>query len=92
MTLRFEELPPRAIPCGWTDNDAVAAELKDKRGQWATVKVYAKIQTASTAAYRINQGHIGAYRPAGTFEAYARTIRGGDVRLYARFVGVGSGA
>ncbi|WP_030777270.1 hypothetical protein [Streptomyces sp. NRRL S-920] len=65
-----------------------AAALKQRPGQWGIVGTYKSIGSASGAGLRIKQGIAAAYRPAGAFEAVARTVHG-EARLYARFVGEG---
>ena len=95
--IRFEEPPPPAHPrYAPRSRDVapnVAAELKGAKGDWALVKEFSEQRagTARSAARVINQGTIPAYRPAGAFEAVTRTVDN-QVRLYARYVGLGGAA
>ena len=92
--IRFEDPPPpahpRYAPRSKETAPDVAAELIGARGDWALVREFTEQRagTARSAAAVINKGRIPAYRPAGEFEAVTRTV-GGQVRLYARYVGDG---
>ncbi|WP_157868857.1 hypothetical protein [Streptomyces atriruber] len=68
-----------------------AAALKQRPGQWGIVGTYKNIGSASGVGIRIKRGATAAYRPAGAFEAVARTVHG-EARLYARYVGEGPDA
>lgn len=92
--IRFEDPPapahPRYAPRSRDVAPDVAAELKAAPEDWALLKEFTEQRagTARSAAAVINGGRIPAYRPAGAFEAVTRTV-GGEVRLYARYVGDG---
>lgn len=85
--LRWEE-PPEPSPRGNAYNPRVAdwyriaAQLRDRRGQWAAVADNA----AAYAATAIRQGVYKAFVPAGSFEAKA--VRVDNVlTIYARYIG-----
>lgn len=85
--LRWEEPPPARtgqrlgrdrIP--WA---VIAQELKDQPGKWAVVH---EGDPDPKLAARIEKGLSPWFRPAGAFEATQRS-RGGQVTVYARYVG-----
>ncbi len=83
MTLHFEPLPAlRKTKTPWHD---VAEQLKERPGEWAVVKVYTSRSQASTDAKRLRDGAFKPFRPAGTFDAWARVVDG-EFRVYARFI------
>jgi hypothetical protein len=83
----FEPLPPRAQ--GYTRHIEVAAQLRERPGQWARVSECSSGDSARTMVYRIRHAIVKAYAPAGAFEAEWRGS--GRVRhVYARYVGEGS--
>lgn len=91
MTLRFETPPPRQTGPSSVDprsiaNARTAELLRDLPGEWAIVTTRATGNRAHTYAYGIRTGALHAYRPAGAFEAKARTVDG-EHRVYARYVG-----
>lgn len=83
--LTFEEPPPPArAPRGF---DEVAAQLKERKGEWAIVAVFDKRTNAGSLVRRITHGMSKCWREAGDFEATARTIARGEHRVYARYMG-----
>lgn len=92
----FEDPPPTRrghhtpTPRPTADTGAATA-LRARPGEWAviTVRTTAARTTAARAAvyaYGVSRGMRHAYRPAGAFEAKARTVDG-EHRVYARYVG-----
>jgi hypothetical protein len=61
---------------------AEAAELRANPERWALFTTRKSPVQARNVAARIRTGVLGAFRPAGTFEARAR-----DCDVYARYVG-----
>lgn len=91
MTIRFEEPPLHrgGNRNGGRENPkyrADAAALMSRPGEWAIVHAGGRRSLADGLAYQIKSGKIAAYRPAGAFEAMARTVDG-EYRTYARYVG-----
>jgi hypothetical protein len=89
--IRFEDPPPRKAGPGGTDprsaaNAYTADTLRARRGEWALISIRATQRRASSYAYGIRTGMLHAFRPAGAFEAKARTV-GKQHRVYARYVG-----
>lgn len=70
MTFKFQDAPPPPAGGGGSkyDHEAVVKELKKNPGKWAVV-----FQASSVYAQYIKKGKVEAYRPAGTFDAAART-------------------
>lgn len=93
--IEFEDPPSR----NRTGKPAVylpeAAELREKPGQWAVLFTRPNSNNACSAAYQIRRGSMVAFKPAGSFEAMARTVdvrqddgsRLREHRVYVRFVG-----
>lgn len=81
--LLFEEPPARADR---HKHHEAADELRKRPGEWAVVATYHAMATAHSVAQAIKKARLGAYAPAGAFEAKARTVDG-QRRVYARFVG-----
>ena len=83
------ENPPRAdayrVKYDWA---AIGDVLQKKPGKWAVVAVYETVARAAVQANAIRAGSVAAMRPAGTFDAMARTVDG-ECRVYARYVGGG---
>lgn len=82
----FEDLPPRAR--GYTKHATTAAELRGKPGQWARVSQHATSDSARQNVYRIRNGLLVPYAPAGAYEAEWRRVKG-QCLVYARYVGEG---
>jgi hypothetical protein len=83
--LKFEP-PPAKVRKTWGRHYLIAHKLRAKPGEWAVVGAYGGAESAGATARHIQHGRLEAYRPAGSFEATARTVDGED-RVYARFVG-----
>lgn len=64
----------------------LARQLKDSPGEWAHVATKRTSRLAGSHAHDIRRATLAAYRPAGSFEAVARTVDG-EHRVYARYVG-----
>lgn len=83
--IRWEDPPP---PLGGRSQDRVhadlAARLRKRPRQWGMIGTYARANTAASTAQMIRNARLGAYGPAGTYEAVARTV-GGEHRVYARY-------
>ena len=63
-----------------------AAQLRNNPGHWGMLEEFPveKRHDAGMLAWQIRHGKLVAFRPAGTFEASART-EGDLVKVYARF-------
>ncbi|MEU7590657.1 hypothetical protein AB0A95_30745 [Micromonospora sp. NPDC049230] len=88
--IRWETPPPvtrrPATRDGMTPVERVrqmAAELRARPGEWGVV---AEGNNARAHVTRIREGAVLAWRPAGAFEAAARTVDG-RITIYARYVG-----
>lgn len=98
--VRWEAPPPRVrtnlkgICHPHVRSRVIAADLRERPGEWALVRIYGTDRTAAgsarSAAAVIARGHNAAYGPAGAFEAVTRTVDG-EVRLYARYQPGGEG-
>lgn len=87
MSLTFEDPPETTRKAGRKGMHKEAAEeLRSRPGEWAIVSAYATGTSAAAMARHIMSGAVSAYKPAGSFQATARTV-GGEARVYARFVG-----
>jgi hypothetical protein len=86
VTLHFEDPPPSRQYGPRTDHAAAAAELKARPGEWAVIARHMTPAAARTAAGRIRCGFPAAYKPAGSFDAAARTVDG-EYRTYAMYRG-----
>lgn len=64
----------------------IANMLRTSPGRWARIGERETPGSARSRAHQIRQGVLAAYRPAGHFEAVARTVDGAYV-IYARYVG-----
>lgn len=89
MGLIFEDPPsPKNRQSSAAHHSTVAAQLKERPGEWARAGAYGSYGSSASMARHIRQGHLAAYRPQGAFEAVARTVDG-EYRVYARYVGEG---
>ena len=93
--LRWEAPPPpkiksRGRPAGTYGSryDAVAKQLRDRRGEWALIEVGDRANGLPT---KIAAGHVLCFTPAGDFEAVARRVDG-QTCTYARYLGDGDDA
>ncbi|MCX4666554.1 hypothetical protein OG453_07700 [Streptomyces sp. NBC_01381] len=84
MHARFEPLP---VPHGNQDAYDTAAELREHLGEWALIDNRGNLNRATNLSYRIRTGRHAAFRPAGAFEARARTAEDGSADVYARYIG-----
>ncbi|MFD9374639.1 hypothetical protein ACFWBH_03700 [Streptomyces sp. NPDC059999] len=82
MPVQFEPLPSRSA-----DADNAARALRARPGDWALVAERPAIGPASNFAYRIRTGKLAAFRPAGAFEAHARSTGDEGAGVWARYVG-----
>jgi hypothetical protein len=91
----WEDPPVAREGAPWGTPAFTAAQLRENPGRWARVAIKTTGNAARTAAVYINTGHVAAWRPAGAYEATARTVwikdasgvKKPEYRLYARFVG-----
>jgi hypothetical protein len=83
--LKFES-PPEKVRKSWGRHYLIAHRLKAKPQEWAVVGVYGGAESAGSTARQIRRARLGAYQPAGSFEAEARVVDN-EARVYARFVG-----
>lgn len=92
--ITFEE-PPKGWPgAGTMAHNETAAQLRAKPGQWAVVGTLDTARMTAGLAQYIRGSKRGAYTPAGTYEAMARSVdvvkdgeRVREHRVYARYVG-----
>jgi hypothetical protein len=85
---RWEDPPPeRAVARGREKqviaHDLIAFKLKKRPGVWAAIH---EQRAVPSLAVQIGRGGYAAYRPAGSFEAVARTT-GETYTVYARYIG-----
>lgn len=89
--IRFEPLPEQRRksehPLPLVRFHMRAAEaMRSRPGEWAALRTAPSLTAARQAAYAISRGDLTAYRPAGHFEAVARTVDD-EHRVYVRFIG-----
>ncbi|MGP3685714.1 hypothetical protein ACTVZO_13530 [Streptomyces sp. IBSNAI002] len=82
MHARFDTLPDDATAAGRT-----ARALRERPGDWAHISDHDLKTQAANLAYRIRQGKIRAFRPAGAFEATSRKTGESSGAVWARYVG-----
>lgn len=81
--LVWEDPPAHSGRMDWR---AVAAELRDRPGEWARVRDGLNATYASVTATRIKKGVFKPFKPAGAFEAESRK-HGDASAVWARYVG-----
>ncbi|MGW0731886.1 hypothetical protein [Streptomyces sp. NPDC002851] len=84
MHARFEPLPATH---GNQDAYDTAAALRERHDEWAHIANLGNLNRATNLSYRIRTGRHAAFRPAGTFEARARSVDDGTADVYARYIG-----
>ncbi|MFD5571959.1 hypothetical protein [Streptomyces cadmiisoli] len=67
------------------DHRKVAASAKEQPGQWQLVGLYRNAETARATSIHVTRGHLAAYAPAGSFQAF-RSVSEEGRRLWVRFV------
>ena len=82
----WEDPPGARSRDGMVSHHKAAAILRTKPGRWGIVATYDHATTTASTAGVIRSGRTGAWRPAGHYEAMARTVSG-EHRVYARYVG-----
>ncbi|MEU0166856.1 hypothetical protein ABZ214_15520 [Streptomyces iakyrus] len=85
MHARFQPLPSQKRSQEAYDT---AQALRDRPGEWAHIETLANLNRATNLGYRIRTGMHAAFRPAGAFDATARSAGDGTADLYARYIGV----
>jgi hypothetical protein len=66
------------------NHNLIAERLKEQPGRWAKVLDGVNVSYAN----HIKEGDLGAYRPAGSFEAVCRgTDKDFHCTIYARYIG-----
>lgn len=65
----------------------IADRLRETPEDWAKVDNYVWRESAKHAVKCIRDGRLGAYQPAGSFEAEIRVGSDGDALVFARYVG-----
>lgn len=87
-SITFEDLPP--APKGGRApsrlNQIIAAQLRERPGEWAHVRTRDSSTRAASLAYHIRVGTSPVFQPKGTYEAASRYVAG-EHRVYARYVG-----
>ena len=89
--VQFGELPPRRGRAR-VSHAIVAAQLREKPGQWALVDRRSTANLAASSAYNIRHAEVKWYEPAGSFESTSRVAVDGEsteYQVWARFVGEG---
>jgi len=81
--IEFGDLPSGMRGGVESPHSEIAAELRARPGEWARVLTGAPPNTTT----RIKKGMTVAYRPAGTFDATARSIKRNRGDIWARYVG-----
>jgi hypothetical protein len=87
MTLRWEE-PSNIKQVKTARHAAIAAALKERRGEWAVIAEGITRGQATGWASNVSAGRFLSYQPKGAFEALSR--KNGDdasYKVYARYVG-----
>ncbi|MEU5435416.1 hypothetical protein AB0G73_18840 [Streptomyces sp. NPDC020719] len=84
MHARFEPLPAQHRI--QEAHDAAAA-LRERPREWAHLDTLENLNRATNLGHRIRTGKHPAFRPAGAFEAKARSAGDGTAHVYARYVG-----
>jgi hypothetical protein len=86
IEVRFE-FPAPGLPLAPETRDAFVAALRARPGVWALMGQHRSAGSARQLAYSIRRAdQIRAFRPAGAFEADAKTVLG-EHRVYVRYVG-----
>lgn len=95
--IRFEDPPPGREHVRQQSHAIIAAQLRERPGQWALVATKATSHKAAALAYAIRTArNLRHYAPAGAYEAVARSVRVTDpgsererteYRVFARYVG-----
>lgn len=84
--LKFEPPPAKERKASWGRHYLIAHRLRARPKEWAVVGTYNGAESARATVRHIRKGRLESYRPAGSFEAEARTVDG-EARVYARYVG-----
>ncbi|MFI6469896.1 hypothetical protein ACIBL5_06475 [Streptomyces sp. NPDC050516] len=85
MHVRFEPLPAQHRS---QEAHQAAADLRERPGEWAHLVTLKNLNRATNLGHRIRTGKHVAFRPAGTFEARARSVGDGTADVYARYIGL----
>lgn len=72
--------------------EGVAEEAKRANGGWVIYQKYPAVHRnrAYVAASQIKSAKVRSFRPAGTFDAQASSMRGGDYVVHVRWLGKAS--
>lgn len=84
VPVAFGELP--APGRRRTTHSLIAAQLRQRPGEWALIATRATPGNASSTAQAIRTARLSSYAPRGAFESAARTEKG-VYGVYARYVG-----
>ncbi|MER6543134.1 hypothetical protein [Streptomyces sp. NPDC001250] len=84
MHARFQPLPSQKRS---QEAHHTAQALRDRPGEWAHIETLANLNRATNLGYRIRTGMHAAFRPAGAFDATARSVGDGTAELYACYIG-----
>lgn len=87
--IRWEEPPPahaenKGVPKHLISHELIAAQLRRRPGEWAVI--YESNTPTTAIAHVVKRAQVKAYRPAGSFEAVTRHVRGMNL-AYARYIG-----
>ena len=80
--MSYEYRPGPKHPRQRDDYIAFAQHLIDNPGVWVKMRTAPTWKTAGTAAYKVRNGQLKAFQPAGAFDAYS-TGR----EVIARYIG-----
>ncbi len=85
----FQQDPPLNTAGGPTKNDwpAIAAELRQHRGEWAPVRHSDGRGVVDSSGRYIREGMLVAFRPVGAFDAKTRINPDGGYDLWASYIG-----
>lgn len=82
----FGDLPKPGRSAARELHSLIAAQLRQRPGQWALIATRSSASTAGSTAHSIRTGKIKPYGPEGTYEAAARTVDG-EHQVHARYMG-----
>ncbi|MEU8907038.1 hypothetical protein [Streptomyces mirabilis] len=86
VDIRFE-FPAPSIPLPPETREAFVAALRARPGAWALMGQHSSPGAARQTAYSIRRAvRTRCFRPAGAFEAEAKSVMG-EHRVYVRYVG-----
>lgn len=82
----FGDLPEPGGGGERTLHSLIAAQLRQRPGEWARIATRSTASNAASTAHSIRSAKLRPYAPAGAYEAAART-EDGVHSVHARYVG-----